>query len=494
MLAGLGLGFVPGLPDVRLNPDLVLLLFLPALLYGAAFFTSLRELRAAWRPISLLAIGLVVLTIFAVAAVSHALIPGLPWAAAFALGAIVAPTDPLAATAIARRLGVPRRIVSVIEGESLINDGTALTAYAIAVAAAVGGGFSVTHTALEFVLDTSGGVLVGLAVGWLVTEVRKPLDDPQVEVTISLATGYAAYLPVQALGLSGVLAAVTTGIYLAWQSPVIASAEMRMRGFAVWDTVTFLLNAILFILVGLQLQVVLDGLQSRAFGELMGYAAAVVATVVGARFLWGFTVPYLIRVLDPRLRAGQGRSSWQSRVVIAWAGLRGAVSLAAALALPLHTHSGAPFPGRDLIIFLVFAVIVFSLVVQGLTLPALIRRVGIEEDDSEEREEVNARRAAAEAALERLEQLESEDWTRDETVERVRGLYEYRRRRFQAQADGDGSEGIEERSAAYQRLQRELLNAQRDELNRLRRDREISDDVMRKVQHDIDLEDTRLEI
>jgi monovalent cation/hydrogen antiporter len=239
VLAGLGLGFVPGLPDVRLDPDLVLLLFLPALLYGAAFFTSLRELRAAWRPISLLAIGLVVLTIFAVA---HALIPGLPWAAAFALGAIVAPTDPLAATAIARRLGVPRRIVSVIEGESLINDGTALTAYSVAVAAAVGGGFSVAHAGLEFVVDTTGGVLVGLAAGWLVAAVRKPLNDPPLEVTISLVTGYAAYLPAQELGLSGVLAAVTAGIYLAWQAPVIASPETRMRAFAVWDTMTFLLT------------------------------------------------------------------------------------------------------------------------------------------------------------------------------------------------------------------------------------------------------------
>jgi NhaP-type Na+/H+ or K+/H+ antiporter len=258
--------------------------------------------------------------------------------------------------------------------------------------------------------------------------------------------------------------------------------------------VTFLLNAILFILIGLQLPVILDGLQSQPFGELVGYAAAVIATVVGARLLWGFAVPYLVRLLDPRLRAGQSRSSWQSRVVIAWAGMRGAVSLAAALALPLHTHSGAPFPARDLIIFLAFCVILFTLVVQGLTLPALVRRLGIEDDDSEEREEVNARRAAAHVALERLEQLAGEDWTQDATVERVKGLYEYRRRRFQARADGDGSDGIEERSAAYQRLQRELFNAQRDELTRLRRNREISDDVMRKVQHDIDLEDTRLEI
>jgi CPA1 family monovalent cation:H+ antiporter len=489
VLGGLGLGFLPGLPDVRLDPDLVLLIFLPPLLYGAAIFSSLRDLRAAIRPISLLAIGLVVLTTCSVALVAHALIDGMPWAAAFALGAVVAPTDPLAVTTIARRLGVPRGIVTIVEGESLINDGTALTLYRVAVAAAVSGSFSLWDAGLQFLGDAAGGVAVGLAVGFLVSAIRKPLDDPPVEVVISLATGYAAYLPAEGLGLSGVLAAVTAGIYMGWSAPVIASPQTRMQGWAVWEVLTFLVNAVLFVLIGLQLPVILDGLQgAQPFWTLIGYAAAVCATVVGTRLLWMYTVPFLVRMLDPRLRHGEGRSSWQSRLVVGWSGIRGAVSMAAALALPLD------FPARDLILFLAFAVIFFTLVVQGLTLPALIRALSIEEDDEEQREEVLARRAAAKAALERLEELEDEDWTRDETVERVRALYEYRRRRFQAQADGDGSDGIEERSAAYQRLQRELFEAQRHALLRLRGERKISDDVMRKVQHDIDLEDTRLEI
>jgi Na+/H+ antiporter len=489
VLGGLGLGFLPGLPDVRLDPDLVLLIFLPPLLYGAAIFSSLRDLRAALRPISLLAIGLVVVTTCSVAAVAHALIGGMPWAAAFALGAVVAPTDPLAVTTIAGRVGLPRSILTLLEGESLINDGTALTVYRVAVAAAVGGSFSLSHAGMQFVGDAVGGVAIGLAVGFLVTAIRKPIEDPPVEVVISLATGYAAYLPAEALGLSGVLAAVAAGIYLGWSAPLIASPQSRMQSLAVWEVLTFLVNAVLFVLIGLQLPVILDGLQGpRPFWTLIGYAGAVCATVVGTRLLWMYTVPYLVRVLDPRLRRGEGRSSWRSRLVVGWGGIRGAVSMAAALALPLN------FPARDLILFLAFAVILFTLVVQGLTLPALIRGLSIEEDDEEEREEVHARRVAADAALERLQELEGEDWTRDETVNRLRALYEYRRRRFQARADGDGSDGIEERSVAYQRLQRELLEAQRHALLRLRSERKISDDVMRDVQHDLDLEDTRLEI
>jgi monovalent cation/hydrogen antiporter len=495
VLGGLALGFVPGLPDVELDPDLVLVLVLPPLLYSAAFFSSLRDLKANLRPISLLAVGLVVLTTCAVAVVAHALIEGLPWAAAFALGAIVAPTDPLAATQIARRLGAPRRLVAVLEGESLINDGTALTAYGFAVAAAVGGSFSLPEATLEFFVDVGGGIGIGLLAGWLIAEARRRLDDPPVEVTISLASGYAAYLPAQGLGLSGVLAAVTTGIYLGWLAPDISSPTMRMQGFAVWDTLIFLLNAILFILIGLQLPNVLDGLEGFASIDLLGWAAATCVTVVGARLLWGFSVVYLIRALDRRESQRARRGPWQERLIASWAGMRGAVSLAAALALPRLTDAGDPFPGRDVIIFLAFSVILFTLVVQGLTLPALMRALGIHGDhDQDEREEVLARLAASEAALERLEVLADEDWTRDDTVDRVRRLYGYRQRRFTARRDGDGSEGIEAQSLAYQRLMRELLGAQQQALVRLRKEGAINDEVMRRVQRDLDLEDTRLEI
>ncbi len=270
VLGGLVMGFVPGIPEVALEPELVLVLFLPPLLYSAAFFASLRDLRADLRSISLLAIGLVIATACAVAVAAHALIDGLPWAAAFALGAIVAPTDPVAATAVARRLGVPRRTINILEGESLINDGTALVLYRVAVGA-IGGSFSLLDAGVEFVLGGAGGVAIGLAVGWVIAEIRRRLDDPPVEVTISLLSGYAGYVPAERLGCSGVLAAVTVGIYVGWQAPEISTARMRLSGFSMWEILQFLLNALLFVLIGLQLPRILDGLADVPSGELLGH-------------------------------------------------------------------------------------------------------------------------------------------------------------------------------------------------------------------------------
>ena len=495
VVGGVVLGVFPGLPEVELDPDLVLVLFLPPLLYAAAFFADLRDLRANLRPISLLAIGLVVATACGVALLAHALIDGMSWGAAFTLGAVVAPTDPLAAAAVARGQGAPRQIINVVEGESLINDGTALVLYRAAVAAVVGGSFSLLDASLEFVLGAVGGVAVGLAVGWPIAEVRKRLDDPPVEITISLATGFAAYLPAEQLGLSGVLAAVTAGIYLGWRAPEVSTANMRMQGRPVWELLVFLLNAILFILIGLQLPIVVDGLGRYSAAELAAYAALVYAAVIGIRLAWVNTVPFGVRLLDPRLRRDPDRrSDWRSRLIVGWSGMRGSVSLAAALAIPLQTDGGEPFPERNLIIFLAFSVILASLVLQGLSLPALMNRLGIHDDGAEEREELQARIEVAQAALERLEQLAEEDWTRAETVERVRGMYEYRHRRFRARHEGDDSEGIEDRSVAYQQLVRGLLEAQRDAIVRLRNEGAISSEVMQRIERELDLEDSRLEI
>jgi Na+/H+ antiporter len=494
VLGGLAVGFMPGVPEVQLDPDLVLALFLPPLLYGAAFFTSLRDLRRELRPISLLAIGLVLLTTAGVGVTAHLLIPGLPWAAAIVLGAIVSPTDPLAATQILRRVGAPRRVITVIEGESLLNDGTALVIYRLAVVAAVGGGFSVAEAGVKFLLAPVGGVVIGLIVGKLVAGLRARVANPQIEVTISLVTGYVAYLPANGLGLSGVLAAVTAGIYLGWRSPEIASPAARLQGFAVWELLMFLLNAVLFILVGLQLNVVLDALGGYSVSSLIGYAAAVCGAVVGLRILWGQTLPFLLRAIDRRRGVVTRRTRPRERLVVAWGGMRGAVSLAAALAIPFHTDSGAPFPQRELIIFLTFAVILVTLVGQGLTLPLLLRRLDLGDDGDERREEVAARVSAAEAALDRLEELGEEDWTRDDTIDRLQRLYDYRRRRFAAQAGDAEDDGYEDRSFSYQRLMRELLDAQRAALLRLRNQGEISSDTMRRVERDLDLEDSRLEI
>jgi len=486
VVGGLGLGFLPGLPDVELEPDLVLVIFLPPLLYSAAFFASLRDLKADLRSISMLAIGLVIGTTVTVAVVAHAVIDDLSWAAAFALGAIVAPTDPVAATAIARRQAVPRRIINILEGESLINDGTALVLYRVAVVAAVEGTFSPGEAATRFVLGAAGGIAIGLAVGWLIAEIRRRLDDPPVEIVISILSGYAAYIPAERLECSGVLAAVTVGVYVGWMAPQISTARMRLQGYAMWEVLIFLLNALLFVLIGLQLPLILDGLAGEPAGTVLGSAVLVAVVVTATRMAWVFVLPYVIRALDRRESQVRRRVGWRSRVILGWSGMRGAVSLAAALALP------ADFPARDLILFITFAVIFFTLVLQGLTLPALIRGLGVRDDGSEEREELAARREAVSAALARIDELAEEEWTREDTVERMRGAYRYRDRRLSAR-DGDG-ESLEDRSFAYQRMVREVLDAQRAAVVAMRNRGVISNDVMHRLERELDLEDERLEI
>ena len=496
VIGGLALGFAPG-PDVELAPDLVLVVFLPPLLYSAAFFANLHDLKRDLRPISLLAVGLVLATMCVVAVVARWVVEDLPWGAAFALGAIVAPTDPVAATTVARRLAVPRRVVTILEGESLINDGTALVAYRTAVAATVGGGFSLLEAGWEFVANAALGIVIGFVVAWVISEIRRRLDDVLVEITLSLLSGYAAYLPAEALHdwtggaveASGVLAAVTAGVVLGWRAPRISTARMRIQGYAVWETLVFLMNALLFVLIGLQLPLILDRLAGESRLTLAAQAAAVCSAVILTRLAWQFTVPYAVRAIDRRPRQLERRADWRTRLIIGWSGMRGAVSLAAALALPTD------FPARDTILFLAFAVIFATLVLQGLTLPTLIRRLDVRDDGAEEREELLGRRAAAEAALLRLEELQGEDWTREDTVDRMSRLYRYRQSRLAARAgDADGPESYEERSLAYQRLVREVLEAQRERIVALRDQGAISNEVMHRIERELDLEDERLEI
>ncbi len=493
VLAGLALAFVPGVPVVEMPPDLVLVGILPPLLYASAFFTSLRDLRANARPITLLSVGLVAATTFGVGAIAHATISGLSWATAFVLGATVAPTDPIAATAIAQRLGVPRRIVTVVEGESLVNDGSALVLYRAAVVAVTAGTFSLGDAAARFALSVVGGIAIGLAVGWIVAQVRIRLDNIPAEILISLLTGYLAYIPAQAAHVSGVLAAVTVGVYLGWRSPELATPAMRMQGRAVWSTLVFLVNALLFALVGMQLRPILDALSGLSAFELARDAVVVGAAVVVIRIAWVFPGTYLPRFLSRRIRARDPYPPWQYPAAISWMGMRGAVSLAAALAIPLETDGGAPFPSRDLLVFLAFCVILGTLVVQGLTLPGLIRLLGLEDDGLDVKEEAKARIHAAEAALSRLEELVDEDWVRPDSAERLRGAYSFRRSRFAARFDAADDGAIEERSASYQRLRRELLEAERRAIVELRNSGRISDAVMRRVERDLDLEDSRLD-
>jgi CPA1 family monovalent cation:H+ antiporter len=491
VLGGALIGFLPGVPDVELDPDLVLLIFLPPLLYGAAFFTSVRDLRRNAKAIAMLSIPLVVVTMGAVAVVAHEVV-GLDWGPAFVLGAIVSPTDAVAPAEIMRRIGAPRRLITIVEGENLTNDWTALVLYRFAVVAVVTGSFSIWEAIPKFIATGVGGVLVGLAAGRVIREVRARIDDPPTEITISILSGYAAYLPAEELGLSGVIAAVTTGLYMGWHTPQLTTPLMRLQGVAVWEILTFLLNAVLFLLVGLQLPGILDELSGDTVGDLFLWGALVSLVVVGVRLAWMFTIPYLVRTDDRREIQRRRRVPAPERLAVGWAGMRGSVSLAAALAVPFTIDAGGDFPQRDLIIFLAFAVILVTLVGQGLTLAPLIRKLELVDDGVEELEERRARRGIAEAGLARLEELGEPDWISAESIGRARNLLDYRRERFDALADGDG-QPFEDRADAWRRLQYDLFDAQREELVGMRNRGEISDEVRRKIERDLDLEESRLE-
>jgi CPA1 family monovalent cation:H+ antiporter len=402
------------------------------------------------------------------------------------LGAIVSPTDALAASEVAHRLNVPRRIVSILEGESLVNDGMALVLYKTAVGAAVAGTFSLWNASWHLVLNVVGGVAVGLAIGFVVRQVRRRVDDTPTEVAIALLSGYLAYLPASALGVSGVLAAVTVGVYMGWYTPQLTTTETRLSGNAFWEILVFLVNALLFALIGLQLHLIAGRIAIT--GSLIGEAALVTTAVIVIRILCLPVFTYVPRFLFRSVRERDPYPPWQAPVILAWAGVRGAVSLAAALALPTD------LPQRDVIVFITFVVILGTLVGQVLTLPGLVRLLGLEDDGSAEREDAKARIKAAEAGLARLEELAAEDWVHEDTAERLRGQYRFRSNRFRARYAGNDEDGVEDRSTRYQRLRRELLDAERQAVIALRNDGVITEEVMQRVQRDIDLEDSRLDV
>lgn len=490
---GLIVALVPGLPAVQFEPQLIFLVFIPPLLYRASLLASYRDMRANLRPILLLGVGHVLFVTAAVAWVAHLAVPGLPWAPAFALGAVVSPPDVAAATAFLRRLPVPRRIVTILEGESMVNDAAAIVAYRMAVGATVSGTFSLPAASLRFLVVGAGGVAVGLAVGWLLGAVRRRIHDPEVENTISLLTGYAAYLPAEHLGVSGILAVVATGLYLGRVGPRVVAADTRVQNSGMWDVVVFLLEGLIFILTGLALRPILGSLSAASAVQLARGAALVSAAVIVGRFVWVFPATYLPRFLSARVRARDPSPPWRLPVVVSWAGLRGADSLVLAAALPTATAGGAPFPGRDAIIAITFAVILVTLLGQGFTLAPLLRWLGVRETGEEERrEETAARLQASEAALARLEALAVEQWMHPETLAHTRDRYRHRNRRLRGRAGGVADGGEETISAADRRLARELLAVERRELLRLRDEGAISDVVMRRVQYELDLEELLL--
>jgi CPA1 family monovalent cation:H+ antiporter len=491
VVGGLLIGFIPGLPKIELEPDLVFLLFLPPILQLAAYYTPIRDFRANLGAIGLLAIGLVLFTMVVVALIAHAIIPDLPWAAAFVLGAIVAPPDAVAATSIAERLNLPRRMVTVLEGESLLNDATSLVAYRVAVAAILTGSFSLLDAGLQFLVSATVGVAIGLAVGFLITPIfRRLTEDIPVYIIFTFLSGYIAYLLAESVHVSSVLAVVALGIFYSQPRFNTMTAELRLQATPVWDIVVFLLNGFIFILIGLQLGRIIERLDGQVV-TLGWYAVAICLAVIVARMVWMFPGAYLPR-LPRKIRQRDPFPPWKQVLVVGWTGMRGVVSLAAALALPLTIQGGQPFPQRDLIIFLTFCVILATLVVQGLTLPWLIRKLKIKDDGGAEREEHKARLKAAYAGRARLNELANNNGVSPIFTQKLSKHYDARIRRFSARYHGEPDDTEEEKSANYKQLEEELLKAEMGAILQLRNEGIINDEVLRRVQYDLDLELLRL--
>ncbi len=489
---GLLLSLIPKLPTVNLSPDLVFLIFLPPLLYPAALFTSWRDFQANLRPITMLAVGLVLFTTVVVGFLTHYFIPELPIAIGFLLGALISPPDAVAAMAITRGLSVPRRIIAVLEGESLVNDATALVAYRFALAALVTGSFSLSHAIGRFFVVAIGGILVGLVIGWIVAWIEKPLEDPPVEITISLLTPFAVYLTAEKLGVSPVLAVVAAGLFQGWWVPEITSARTRLQAIPVWEMVEFLLNGFVFILIGLQLRQVMASVAGLPAARLAWYATGLCVAVILVRIVWVYPATYLPRLLFPSLRKRDPYPSWRNVAIVGWTGIRGVVSLAAALALPLTLEDGRPFPGRDLVIFLTFVVILATLVIQGLSLPLVIRWLGIKGDHEIEREEHLARLKANQAALGRLLELEAKGRDGEEVFKRVRVEYEDRIRQLEAEKPESEEQEGRQFDSEYEKLSRQLLKVERATILKLRNELVINDAALRRIQRDLDLAEARL--
>jgi monovalent cation/hydrogen antiporter len=489
VVGGLGLAFVPGLPRVHINPELVLLLFLPPLLYAAAWFTSWRDFSANKRPIAQLAIGLVVVTTTAVAWVAHAVIPGMSWPVAFVLGAIVSPPDAVAATAVTQRLKVPRRVVTIIEGESLVNDATGLVAYKFALAAVATGTFSLSAAGGRFVVVAAGGIAFGVVVGWLVSQIHRRMDDPLLEIVITLLTPYAAYIPAEHLGVSGVLATVTTGGYLGWRNPQLLSALTRFRGESVWSVLLLLFNGLVFILIGLQLASIREITADVSWRALIGYCAAVSGVAILVRLVYVPIGTYLPRLLSRKLRARDPYPAWQNVALIGWTGMRGIVSLALALALPMTLPDGQPFPHRATVVVVAFSVILVTLLAQGLSLPWLIRALRLKDDGADLREEREALLRASEAAVKRLTEIDETSIIHPQLMERVKLPYEQRLERLTEQTREDPECRLTEgEGTAYRRLRAEALAAERKAVVELRNKGLISEEVLNSVQRALDLE------
>ena len=492
LLAGVVLAFVPGMPTLELPPELVLLLVLPPLIYSASVAMSWREFKSNLRPIILLSVGCVIFTACAVATATHYLI-GLPWHVGFLLGAIVAPPDVVAPLAIARKLGLPRRILVILEGEGLANDATALILYRFAVVAITTGMFSLPKATATFTVIIIAELLFGAAIGWLFLRMRHRARDPQVEITLSLLTPYIAYWIPEHLGGSGVIATVACGLYVSWNGPLLISSATRLQGIFFWDLVIFLIEGLLFLLTGFQMRLLFEKSKAFPLDDILLATALVAAIVIVARFAWVYPFTYLPRLLSRRPRARDPAPSWRTTFVIAFTGVRGAVSLAAALALPHALPNGEGFPYRDLILFVSFGVIFITLVGLGLGLPPVVKWLGIadagrDEHSAEMEQEISARREALGAALASLDAITDDRELSDEVVKLLRARHDVRANQLPEFLDPDRHDV----SIAGSELTRELIGTERKFIHVLLRDGKITDEIRRRIERDLDLEEASL--
>jgi monovalent cation/hydrogen antiporter len=494
VLTGVVFALVPGLPAVRLAPELVLLLVLPPIIYSSAVAMSWREFHFNLRPISLLAVGCVVFTTVAAAAATHWLL-GMPWSVGFVLGAIVSPPDAVAPLSIARRMQLPRRILVILEGEGLANDATALILYRFAVVAVSAGVFSFEKAAGMFAAIVAGELLWGIGVGWAMLRLRRWVNDPQIEIVLSILTPFIAYWPPEHLGGSGVLATVVTGLYVSWHGMSVISAATRLQGIFFWDVLVYLVEGSVFLLTGLQARTLTTGIANYSLSALVISAAVVSVVVILARFAWMFPATYLPRLLIPRIARTDPSPPWQWPFALAYTGVRGIVSLAAALAIPLATDSGAPFPDRDLILFLTFSVILVTLVGQGLMLPTVIRALGLDNAGWRERrvdraEELAARQQAIRVAIERLDHLAAERELPANVVQALRAQYQERLKHFEhGPYRGGGHQLPPELPDEIELL---LIATERDRINELHRRGTLKDEARRRIERELDLRDATL--
>ena len=494
VLTGVVLALIPKLPSVALAPELVLLVILPLFIYWTAVSMSWKDFRANLGGISLLAIGCVLFTTVLVATACHLWLQ-LSWPVGFTVGAIVSPPDAVAPLSIARRMQIPRRILTILEGEGLANDATALILYRFAVVAVSLGSISIGHASALFSLIVVGEVLWGLAVGWLMLHLRHWARDTHIEVTLSVLTPFVAFWPPQHLGGSGVLATVATGLYVSWNGQRLISARTRLQGVFFWDFLIYIVEGVVFLVTGLQARSIVQGIAGYTTSQLAVAAGIVSVVVIGARFLWIFPTAYLAVLGRHTGPADDDAISWQRAFALAFTGIRGVVSLAAALALPALLTDGAEFPARDLILFLTFAVILVTLVGQGLVLPAVIRWLGLANAGRRERfrdrmEEFRARRAGITAALGRLEELARDGKLGEEVVAPIRRLYRERLGHVENRGDGDPTHAalVHERDA----VEYQLIATEREHINATYRDGDLKDDARRRVERELDLREAHL--